>query len=49
MIYSEFVESLRRLYNDKRIDTDRVDLFFNLKKITEQERLYILGKVGNEA
>ena len=39
---SQFVESLKRLYNSHMIDEEKVIKLFNDNKITEQEKEYIL-------
>lgn len=36
------VESLRRLYQSNKIDTDKVIELFKKGKITDEERFYIL-------
>lgn len=44
-MYSEFVESLKRLYNNEnqRISKEKVNSLLEKKKINEEEYLYILG------
>ena len=39
---SQFVESLKRLYNSHMIDEEKVIKLFNDNKIAEQEKEYIL-------
>ena len=39
-----FVESLKRLYKNNKIDIIKIDELFQSKKITEEEKDYILGK-----
>lgn len=41
---NEFVESLKRLYQNGLIDMVRVFLLFENGKITEEEKLYILER-----
>ena len=43
MEYSEFVESLRRLYEAKKIDANKVREFRLANRITKQEYEYIVG------
>ena len=38
-----FIESLKRLYQDGKLDEERVIELFNDGKITEEEREYILA------
>ena len=38
----QFVESLKRLYNDNKINEVKITELFNDGKITEEEMLYIL-------
>lgn len=39
---NQFVESIRRLYKDGKIDKQRVTLLRKDGKITEEEKAYIL-------
>ena len=41
---NQFVESLKRLYNDNKIDEQKVIELFENNKITENEKAYILNK-----
>nr|DAQ07484.1 MAG TPA: hypothetical protein [Caudoviricetes sp.] len=41
---NQFVESLKRLYVGKMIDENKVVELFKNKKITEDEKAYILDK-----
>lgn len=41
--FSIFVESMRRLYADNRVNTDKIIELFESKKITEEEKWYILN------
>ena len=41
---NEFVESLKRLYNNGLIDMVRIVMLFNDGKITEDEKKYILAR-----
>jgi hypothetical protein len=41
--FSVFVESMRRLYRDSKIDKQKIILLFNSGKITNEEKLYILN------
>ena len=41
--FSVFVESMRRLYRDGKIDEQKVILLFDSGKITEEEKSYILN------
>lgn len=43
-----FVESLKRLYEIKQIDNETIEKLHSLKKITEEEVVFILGKDGDE-
>lgn len=43
--YSIFVESVRRLYRDNKVSEDKVVELYKNKKITEEEKLYILRAV----
>ena len=43
---SVFVDTLKRLYEDKRVSKEKIDELLELKKITLEEHLYILGKDG---
>lgn len=40
--FNEFVKSLKRLYSAKIINEERIDKLYNDKKITVEERDYIL-------
>lgn len=37
-----FIESLKRLYKDEKIDEEKIVKLFESGKITEEEKLYIL-------
>ena len=39
---NQFVESMRRLYKDKKISEQKVIELFKNGKITEEEKMYIL-------
>ena len=41
---NQFVESLKRLYERNQIDNQKVIELFKNKKITEDEKIYILNK-----
>jgi hypothetical protein len=41
--FSIFVESMRRLYIDNKVDTDKIIELFESKKITEEEKWHILN------
>ena len=41
--FSVFVESMRRLYGDGKVDEKKIVELFESKKISEEERLYILN------
>jgi hypothetical protein len=41
--FSVFVESMRRLYRDGKVDKQKIVLLFDSGKITEEEKLYILN------
>lgn len=41
---NQFVESLRRLYQNEKMSIDKVDELFENGKITEEEKLYILSE-----
>jgi hypothetical protein len=41
--FSVFVESMRRLYRDGKIDDKKIFELFESKKITEEEKSYILN------
>lgn len=43
-----FVESLRRLYIDGKITTEKVNSFLAENKITAQEAKYIQGEQADE-
>ena len=37
-----FIESLKRLYRDGKIDKSKIVELYESKKITEEEKMYIL-------
>lgn len=41
--FSIFVESMRRLYIDNKVNTDKIIELFESEKITEEEKWYILN------
>lgn len=41
---NQFIESLRRLYQDEKISEEIVIKLYKDSKITEEEKLYILAK-----
>lgn len=41
--FSVFVESMRRLYKDKKVTEQKILELFECEKITEEEKLYILN------
>ena len=41
---SEFVNSLKRLYESNKITKEKIEQMFKEKKINETEKQYILGK-----
>ena len=41
---SEFVKSLRRLYENNKITKEKIEQLFKEKKINETEKQYIFGK-----
>lgn len=41
--FSVFVESIRRLYRDGKVDKKKVVELYESKKITEEEKSYILN------
>ena len=41
---SIFVESLRRLYQDGKLNKDKIIILCNEGKITEEEKLYIFAQ-----
>lgn len=41
---NQFVESLKRLYERKQINEQKVIELYKNKKITESEKIYILNK-----
>ena len=41
--FSVFVESMRRLYADSKVSMDKVIELFENRKITEEEKWYILN------
>ena len=41
--FSVFVESMRRLYRDAKVDKSKIIMLFQDGKITEEERDYILN------
>lgn len=40
---SVFVECMRRLYRDKKVDEKKILELYESKKITEEEKKYILN------
>ena len=40
---NEFVESLKRLYDNKKVSKEKIDTLLKDKKINVEEHLYILG------
>lgn len=41
--FSVFVESMRRLYRDGKVDVNKIVELFESSKITEEEKSYILN------
>lgn len=41
--FSIFVEAMRRLYKDRKVDEKKIVELFECNKITENEKKYILG------
>ena len=41
--FSVFVESMRRLYRDEKVDEQKIIELYVSRKITEEEKLYILN------
>lgn len=41
--FSVFVESMRRLYRDGRVDEKKIIELFESKRITDEEKSYILN------
>lgn len=41
--FSVFVESMRRLYRDGKVKDNKIFELFESKKITEEEKSYILN------
>lgn len=41
--FSVFVESMRRLYRDGQIDNAKIVKLYEIGKITEEEKSYILN------
>ena len=41
---SEFVKSLKRLYENNKITKEKIEQMFKEQKINETEKQYILGK-----
>lgn len=41
--FSVFVESMRRLYKDEKVNADKIVELFESAKITEEEKRYILN------
>lgn len=39
----QFIESLKRLYRDNKIDADKITELFQSGKITEEEKWHILN------
>ena len=42
--FSQFVESLKRLYDNQAINEEKIIELYNKNKITEKEKWYILTK-----
>lgn len=42
MKFSIFVEAIKRLYVDGKVKKEKIEELFESKKITEEEKLYIL-------
>lgn len=42
MDVNQFVESLKRLYKNMKVNEQNINKLFNNGKITEKEKLYIL-------
>lgn len=40
---NQFIESLKRLYRDNKIDADKITELFQNGKITEEEKWHILN------
>lgn len=40
---NQFIESLRRLYNDKKVSEETIIRLFNDGKISAQEKAYVLA------
>lgn len=40
---NQFIESLRRLYNDRKISEETINRLFNDGKISAQEKAYVLA------
>lgn len=40
---NQFVESMKRLYENEKVDKDKIIELFNNGKITEDEKEYILN------
>lgn len=43
---NEFVNSLKRLYEANKLSEEKINNLVEMKKITKEECLYILGKDG---
>lgn len=41
--FNQFIESLKRLYQNEKIDADKINKLYESNKITEQEKSYILN------
>lgn len=41
--FNQFVESMKRLYKDRKVTESKIIELFNNNKITEEERDYILS------
>lgn len=42
---SEFVESLKRLYNNDKLTSDQIRILFESQKLTEADYRYIIGEI----
>ena len=40
---NQFIESLRRLYQNGKVSEEKIIMLFNDGKITEEEKLFILA------
>lgn len=45
-MFSEFVQSLKRLYQNEKISKEKIQKLYQEKKITKNEIDYILTEVG---